>query len=554
MSIARPISRAARLAALALRQLTLITVFSAAAAAAGDEIAHASEPPSSGPVALVLSALPADMDAERLRAAIQLELGVSVAIAPSLPESRSALVLRIEDRRRAALTYRAEDGRVTARSIELPGSADEAIETVALLAGNLVRDEAAELAAALKTKPGEEAPAAPPEPAPAQVIVVLPAASAPPQPAAESDDPAAAKRSPCALGGAPYVFAGADLVPFFGTGVLSGAPQPHVRSLSANLLAGYTAGIQGVEVSVGVSVTSFVCGAQLAAAANIDRGPVRGVQVASAVNFGRSLAGVQASGGVNIADTVRGVQLSSINIARSDVEGMQAGMLNITAGSVLGAQASLLNIATRSVLGAQVGLLNFAAGPTSGAQLGLLNIAGDEVKGVQVGLVNIASQSSFSLGLLNIIHNGRFHLDAWGTDSGLMMLGVKHGGAHFHNIYGAGVRPVGDKFHAAFAFGIGGHIPLSDAVFVDPDAIGYSLLPPSDVRATSSLFQARVLVGASLAKRFAIYAGPTFNALLNTDAESTSLTPLPAYTFNKGESGYTLRALWPGVTLGIQAL
>jgi hypothetical protein len=551
MSIARPIARAARLAALLLKQLTLITAASAAAVAAGEEIAHASEPPRAPPVALVLSALPADIDPERVRAAVQLELGVSVAIAPSLPESRSAIVLRIEDRRRASLTYRAEDGRLTARSIELPESNDEAIETVALLAGNLVRDEAAELAAALKTKPGEEPPAEPPAAAP--LIVVLPAASAPSQ-SEERDEAAAVKRSPCSLGGAPYVFAGADLIPFFGTGALSGAPQPHVRTLSLSLLAGYTAGVRGVEVSSGVNVTSFVCGAQVAGAVNIDRGPVRGVQVASAVNFGRSLAGVQASGGVNIADTVRGVQVSSINIARSDVEGMQAGMLNITAGSVLGAQASMLNITTRSVIGAQAGLLNFAAGPTSGAQIGLVNIAGGEVKGVQVGLVNIAPSSSFSLGLLNIIHGGRFHLDAWGTDSGLLMLGVKHGGAHFHNIYGVGARPAGDKLYAAFAFGIGGHIPVSDAVFIDPDAIAYSLHPSNDLSSTSSLFQARVVVGASLAKRLAVFAGPTFNALLNTDAESDSLTPLPAYTFNKGESGYTLRALWPGVTLGVQAL
>lgn len=64
-------------------------------------MAYASEPPRAPPVALVLSALPADMDPERVRAAVQLELGVSVAIAPSLPESRSAIVLRIEDRRRA---------------------------------------------------------------------------------------------------------------------------------------------------------------------------------------------------------------------------------------------------------------------------------------------------------------------------------------------------------------------------------------------------------------------------------------------------------------------
>jgi hypothetical protein len=282
-----------------------------------------------------------------------------------------------------------------------------------------------------------------------------------------------------------------------------------VRHVSANLLVGKTAGLAGVEVGGLVNLTAGgVCGVQLAGVANMGHGPVRGWQAAGGVNLAGPLDGAQTAGGVNIAADARGLQLASVNIA---------------------------------------------VGRIQGAQLGVVNVAAADVQGAQLGLVNVAPTSDFSLGLLNILWRGRLHLDLWGMESGMAMLGVKHGGDHFHNIYGAGVRPGPGGAMASFALGLGGHFPLAGPIFVDADAIAYSL-HSSEVPFSGTLMQARALLGVSVAREFALYAAPTFNLLLTADAEPPELSRFGDFRLHEGEGGYALRSVWPGLTLGVQAL
>ena len=75
--------------------------------------------------------------------------------------------------------------------------------------------------------------------------------------------------------------------------------------------------------------------------------------------------------------------------------------------------------------------------------MGLVNVARGPVSGAQIGLVNVADTCSFCLGLVSVVRRGRLHLDLWGQESGLLMVGIKHGGLALHNIYGVGVQPFG---------------------------------------------------------------------------------------------------------------
>ena len=163
-------------------------------------------------------------------------------------------------------------------AINLPAEPDRAEELVALLAGNLVRDEAAELGAALKKKTEK-----PPAPAPA--------AKPPPDPA---PGPVAPPR-PCAREGVRTDPIGVDFLPFLGTSTFVGVGIS--RRFSLNILGGYTAGLEGSWRYRGlVNIESeFACGLQMAGLANLAVGPVRGAQLAGIVNLSGTLDGASSA-------------------------------------------------------------------------------------------------------------------------------------------------------------------------------------------------------------------------------------------------------------------
>ncbi|WP_437729679.1 LA_2272 family surface repeat-containing protein [Sorangium sp. So ce1335] len=556
---------------LLLRAIAAAGVFAAAAALPESALAAA---PSAAGVDLVVDGASWTLDPEAVRAALARELGGPVTAVDAATAGRPTLTLRGEPDGRVTLTYSAPDGRHIGRTIDVPEDPDRAAEAIALLGGNLVRDEAAELAAALNKRPPEEPAAAPPAPAarpasPAARAVQPPGRPAPPGP------------PPCALPGAKHVLVGGDIVPFVGSSNVDGTNV--VRRYSLNLVGGYTAGVSGVELSAGVNVlSSFLCGAQISTAGNLVLGPARGAQI---------------TGGLNLATSLDGAQLGSFNLATGPVDGVQGGLLNVAVGAVAGAQLgaanvalgdatdvqvgianlavsastdvqlgvanvaagesadlqiSLANVAAGKSNDVQIGLANLAAGESTGVQIGLLNVSTGAVRGAQIGLVNYADASPFSLGLLNIIRNGRLHIDAWGTESGLAMAGIKHGSDHFHNVYGIGVRLLGDRPLLAYALGLGGRISLGERVYADLDVLGYSLHEPSVLKPTAVLTQARALLGLRLLPGFAIFGGPSYNVAFGETPEDAGLSPYGSIPLRIDDS-FSQRA-WPGVVLGVQAL
>ncbi|MGK3993164.1 LA_2272 family surface repeat-containing protein [Sorangium sp. So ce1024] len=559
---------------LLLRAIAAAGVFAAASALPASALA--AEPSAAG-VELVVDGVSWTLDPEAVRAAVGRELGGPVTVVGAANAGRPTLVLRGEPDGRVTLTYSAGDGRHIGRTIDVPEDPDRAAEAIALLAGNLVRDEAAELAAALSKRPSEEPAAAPPAPAAPPAAPAAPPAARAAQPAR----PAPPEPPPCVLPGAKAVLVGGDVVPFVGTSTVDGTNV--VRRYSLNLVAGYTAGVSGVELGAGVNVlTSFLCGTQISSAANLVLGPARGAQV---------------TGGLNLATSLRGAQLGSLNLVTGPVAGVQGGVLNVAAGAVDGAQlgvanvalgastdvqvglanvavsastdvqvglanvaagesadvhVGLANVAAGASNDVQIGLANVAAGESTGVQIGLLNVSTGAVRGAQIGLVNYADASPFSLGLFNIIRDGRLHIDAWGTESGLAMAGIKHGSDHFHNIYGIGVRVFGDRPLIAYTLGLGGRISLGERAYADLDVLGYSLNEPTSFRPVAVLTQARALLGFRLLPGFAIFGGPSYNVAFGDTPEDARLSPYGSIPLRINDSE-TQRA-WPGVVLGVQAL
>ncbi|XXX71917.1 hypothetical protein WMF30_30155 [Sorangium sp. So ce134] len=559
-----------------LRALAAAGAFAAATAPPARALAE--EPRAAG-VDLVVDGAPWTLDPDAVRAAVEREIGAGVTLSRAATAGRPTLVLRGEPDGRVTLSYSAADDRRIERTIDVPGDPDRAAEAIALLAGNLVRDEAAELAAAFGKRPAEAPPAAQPEPTAPPAPPAAAAQAAPPR-AAQATQPARPEPPRCSLPGAKNILLGADVFPFVGTSTVDGTNV--VRRYSLNLAGGTTAGVSGLELGVGVNiVSSFLCGAQFAAGANLVLGPARGAQLAAGLNVARSLSGAQvgsfnvaagpvsgAQGGVlNVAaGAVDGAQLGAINVAAgpsadlqigvanaavSDATDVQIGGANLAVGAATDLQIGVANVAAGKSTGTQISLINVAAGASTDVQIGLVNVATGKVEGMQIGLVNYADDSPFSFGLLNIIRDGRLHFDVWGMESGIVMAGLKNGSDHFHNIYGIGVRLSGDRPRMVFSLGLGGRITLGERAYADLDLLGYSIHEPSTANPSASLVQARAVLGVRLFPELAVFGGPSYNVAFGDTAEDARLSPYGSISLGANDSD--AQRAWPGVVLGVQA-
>jgi hypothetical protein len=328
--------------------------------------------------------------------------------------------------------------------------------------------------------------------------------SAQPAPTAEPDSAAETEVSE------PYRYIpfGVDVVPYVGT---SSAGGRQVRTVSFNLLGGLTAGIEGFEFAALLNIdTEFMEGFQMAGGASVVAGPVWGAQLAGGANLAAGpIEGAQLSGGVNIVlGHLTGLQMTSVG--------------------------------------------NVAMG-LEGAQIAAVNVSTERVTGVQLGVVNLAPDADLSLGVLNVLWEGRTHVDVWGGDTGFVHAAVKHGGQFFHNIYALGVRP-GDETSWSLGLGFGLHFDVGEAYYLDIDGIAHHINEGEGWTGdTNSLTKARGLVGWQVKPWLGLFAGLTYNLFVSDVSDGTQYAVfLDTLVSDPGEER-VVRA-WPGFVLGVQFL
>jgi len=330
-------------------------------------------------------------------------------------------------------------------------------------------------------------------------------------------------------------------VDFFpGVGASKAAIGQDDRNLSLGVVGTYAGGIDGLEASTVLGVVrTRVDGVQMSGGVNIVGQHVDGFQAAGGINVtGGEVDGFQAAGGMNIAGgEVDGFQMAGgLNIAGADVDGMQmAGGLNIAGGEVDGPQLA--------------GGVNIANG-VDGVQVAPVNISSDNVEGVQVGVINIARDSDVSLGIINVIYEGRTHVDIWQSSTGFTEFALKHGGRKFHYIYGGGVRPQGNCPEWAMTLGAGGHFELSNSLFVDADLLARHVSPANGfLAATNMLTTARAVAGLQVFEHIAITGGLSANTLISTVQSGEKYAKDGSMV---GTSGSVTTRSFPGVQFGVQ--
>lgn len=401
-----------------------------------------------------------------IRTAIGKELGVETA---AEGDDKGSVSVRIVGNRARVSVVR-PSGEKLEREVELPREASSRVEVIALLAGNLARDEAASLIASLKKPVAEPTP----EPAPAPAAEPTPAPTPAPKPT-----PAAAPAPKAPKASAPRAAPGEKAHDSFAANLSLWSPvaivehtERHTFDLEAGLAYSRIGGLSGLGLNVGhlriegrargVGVSGLWTrvggdsqGAFATGILSQAGGALEGVEGAgiAALRSG-NVDGVQGAGVVNTAARLRGVQLSGVvNWANGPVSGAQGtGVVNYAAEGLDGVQLSLVNI----------------GGNVRGAQLGLVNIGGD-VSGAQVGLVNVSDRiDGVPLGIVNVVKNGRTQAVAWADTDVVANAAVKYLNGPIYTLLGAGWDG-GDGSAAAFA--LGAHIGLSRATYLEIDAL-----------------------------------------------------------------------------------
>jgi hypothetical protein len=366
--------------------------------------------------------------------------------------------------------------------------------------------------------------------------------------------PAAAKERPRQYAYRPVSIA---FVPGFST---NGPASPYVSSsFSLNVIGGYLGQVHGVELGGVFNLEEDeVVGYQAAGVFNILGGRFIGLQQAGVFNIiGGSFEGAQQAGIINIVDNgFIGAQMAGVvNVVGGSFAGAQmAGVANVAAGGFTGAQLSgVVNVAGEQMSGAQLAGVVNVADEFSGAQIGLVNIAG-RGRGLQLGLVNIAEEMDVPIGLLSIVENGQFHVNAWATEFSPVNVGIKTGSNTIYNVFMLGVSPNGESTRVFGGIGLGGHIPMN-RFFVDIDLLSHGVFTGPDwfpEGGSDLLSSLRVTGGWQLADGLALTAGPTMSVWVSEreDGAAVPFYDAPLYQWHGSENV----RIWPGFTIGLQLL
>jgi hypothetical protein len=441
------------------------------------------------------------VDRAAIGTALAKELGAEVAVVDGTCDL-SCLDVSVDGKNAATVVYTPRSGARRTGTVALGSDTAQWPLVITVLAGNLVRDDARDMAVALPQPPaagGAPLRAVPPpalarstETAPGTVPVAHPEApvelAPPPEPVRE------------------YSAVGIGLVPGLSTDLTHiGTVQHH---LSFNVLVGVGGG------STGLSLSSI---------ADIERGAVAGFQAGGVVASAWRVTGTQVAGVAAVADDVDGAQLAGVTaIARGTANVQIAGVLNV-ARRVAGVQIAAINVAREG----------------DGTQIGVINVAG--------------SADGDSFGLINIVPGGRHDLETTVDSSKTGTVLFRHGGRHWHNVYGIGGHPVNHSGPSddvwMYGLGFGPSLPLGDNL-IDLEAIGWhvnhGLHYESDL---SILGQLRLSVAHHWGS-FALVAGGIYNVYVTTDSQSPLVLEHRA-AGSPMTSGVTVTR-WPSAFVGLR--
>lgn len=323
-----------------------------------------------------------------------------------------------------------------------------------------------------------------------------------------------------------------SLTPGLGThGRMSGQV---VNKFSVNMLGGYAAGVDGVEIGTAFNIVkNDMHKVQVAGLINVVGGKTNGVQIAGFHNnVLDSMKGVQMAGVSNITEgSLRGVQLTGAigqvygnmngvqlqglaGFTRGNIVGWQvSGMLNYSGGKLEGLQLTgLTNYNRKDAHGAQIaGVGNINRGIMKGAQISAIFNYAKQMDGLQIGLVNIADTvNGYSIGFINIVKRGYKKIVLFSTDVAPFNIAYKAGRSELYSILMGGFRPDQDQSSWSIGYGIGTVIPFNKVLSLPTEVTAQNMFQGGWNHSTQ-IYRVQPSLAVKLAKRITVFAGPAFS-------------------------------------------
>ncbi|NVJ09489.1 peptidase [Myxococcus sp. AM001] len=150
------------------------------------------------------------------------------------------------------------------------------------------------------------------------------------------------------------------------------------------------------------------------------------------------------------------------------------------------------------------------------------------------------------------LRRGSTHMEFWVSDIQVSNMGVKLGGGAVYFTLMAGLEP-GRDARFSFAAGVGGHMTLSQRLWVDLDVTGGAVQPvrnPLEGDGGNVLGQARLMLGFQFLSRLAVFAGPTYNAWFSWGESDFDAITRFSFRENHPEPDQRLQH-WPGIQVGL---
>jgi hypothetical protein len=188
-----------------------------------------------------------------------------------------------------------------------------------------------------------------------------------------------------------------------------------------------------------------------------------------------------------------------------------------------------------------------------GFQLAPINVARRN-DGVQLGVINVGGgPDGDSFGLINIVPGGRTELEATMDTDKIGTVMLRHGGRHWHNVYGFGgqsiTEPTGAPSDDVWMFGLGVGPSLHvGGLPVDVEAMTWQVNHGHRYDDHLSLLnQLRLTVGVPLGP-VTLVAGGAINAYVSNDHSSPFITARTT-TPDPMSTEVTVK-LWPSLFVG----
>ena len=298
-----------------------------------------------------------------------------------------------------------------------------------------------------------------------------------------------------------------------------------VNKFSLNLLGGYTAGTNGLEIAGGFNIAKrdvrFV---QLAGIFNIVSGKVNGIQMAGAHNHVvDSLSGVQLSGLNNIVGKyAHGVQVSGYLNRAASMHGVQvSGLVNVIKTDMQGVQiSSSLNIVRGDQSGLQLaGVSNVGRGGVKGLQLAPFNYA-KRLHGTQIGVINIADSSAgYSIGIINIVKHGTSNISVYANEIVPFNIAWKTGSRKIYSIITVGTAVDQDSKAYSMGFGLGKQFRINSRLGFITELTSQTVYLGSWEN-SQTITRLQTALNLKLSKRLSLNAGPSYTLLPGKDIEA----------------------------------